>query len=400
MIRAVLLDLDDTLLQNDMAGFLPPYLRSLGEAMADLADPGRLAAEVMAGTRDMLANLDPRCTLEAAFAARFYPALGWDEAEVRPRLQDFYQRVFPKLQELTSPIAGAKHFVQSLLEDDRQLVIATNPLFPRRAVEHRLTWAGLPVDAYPYALVGSYEELHFAKPHPEFFAELLGRLGIRSHEAAMIGNELKNDILPALGLGLAVFHIGGTADQGIAGGSLQDALPWALQADLSGDPSAARSPRAILAQLRGYLSALLGMTEGLREQAWGLRPAPGEWSPGEILCHLRDVELEVNLPRVGRILNEHDPFISAVDPDRWAEPRGYSQQSGTQAREAFTSARMQTIATLEALEPETWQQPARHSLLGPTTLSEILSVAAEHDLLHLGQLRHALAAGAPDSQRS
>jgi FMN phosphatase YigB (HAD superfamily) len=390
VIRAVLLDLDDTLLRNDMAGFLPTYLQSLGRAMADLVDPGRLSAEVMAGTRDMLVNLDPRRTLQEVFAARFYPAMGWDEAEVRPRLDDYYQRIFPELQQQTAPIPGALELVEALRQEGRELAIATNPLFPRLAVEHRLAWAGLPVDRFDFALVSSYEEMHFSKPHPEYYTELLGRLGARAHEAAMIGNEFDNDIRPALELGLAVYHVHPTPRG--TGGELRGVLPWLRDPELTGDPGAAQRPRAILAQLRGHLSALLGMVAGLTEAAWSRRPEPEEWSAGEIACHLRDVEREVNLPRLERILTEQDPFISAVDPDRWAEPRGYRLQSGPQALGAFGEARLETVRLLEGLEPAAWDTPARHSLLGPTRLGEILSVAAEHDLLHLAQLRRTLAA--------
>jgi FMN phosphatase YigB (HAD superfamily) len=388
MIRAVLLDLDDTLLRNDMAGFLPTYLRSLGEAMADLIDPGQLAAEVMAGTRDMLANQDPRRTLADSFAARFYPALGWNEPDMRPRLQDYYLRVFPELQTLTTPMSGAVELVEALQQAGLELAIATNPLFPRLAVEHRLAWAGLPVDRYPFVLVSSYEELHFAKPHPEYYTEVLGRLGVRAHEAAMIGNEFDNDIQPALDLGMAAYHVS-DRPRG-SGGGLGGVLAWMQDPDQAGDPGAAHRPRAILAQMRGHLSALLGMTAGLSAEAWRRRPEPEEWSAGEILCHLRDVELEVNLPRLQRILTEQDPFLSAVDPDRWAEPRGYRQQAGAEALETFTGARMELLGMLGDLKPESWGKPARHSLLGPTRLSEIYSVAAEHDLLHLAQLRRTI----------
>ena len=388
MIRAVLLDLDDTLLRNDMAGFLPTYLRSLGEALADLVDPGRLAAEVMAGTRDMLVNQDPRRTLADCFAARFYPALGWNEPDMRPRLQDYYSRVFPQLQTLTAPMPGAVELVGALQQAGLELAIATNPLFPRLAVEHRLAWAELPADRYSFGLVSSYEELHFAKPHPEYYTELLGRLGVRAHEAAMIGNEFDNDIQPALDLGMAAYHV--SDNPRVSGGGLEGVLRWLQDPEQGGDPGAAHRPRAILAQMRGHLSALLGMTTGLSAEAWSRRPEPEEWSPGEILCHLRDVELEVNLPRLQRIVAEQDPFISAVDPDRWAEPRRYRQQAGAEALVRFTEARMELVGMLEALKPDSWGKPARHSLLGPTRLSEIFSVAAEHDLLHLAQLRRTI----------
>jgi FMN phosphatase YigB (HAD superfamily) len=390
MIRAALLDLDDTLLQNDMAGFLPVYLRSLGESLADLADPGRLAAEVMAGTRDMLVNRDPRRTLQDVFAARFYPAMGWNEPEVRPRLLDYYQNEFPHLQDSTRPIPAAVELVQALQQAGVEVAIATNPLFPRLAVEHRLAWAGLAVAQFHFALLSSFEELHFAKPHAEYYTEVLGRLGVRAHEAAMLGNEYDNDIRPALELGVATYHVS-DKPRG-TGGTLAGALDWLRDPDLTGDPSAAHRPGAILAMMRGHLGALLGMASSLSPGSWGQRPKPGEWSAGEILCHLRDVEREVNLPRLRRLLTEQDPFISAVDPDRWAEPRGYRRQSGPEALTAFTEARLETLGLLGTLAPEAWAKPARHSLLGPTRLSEIFSVAAEHDLLHLAQLRRTLAA--------
>ena len=49
------------------------------------------------------------------------------------------------------------------------------------------------------------------------------------------------------------------------------------------------SVRADLARLPRVLDALLGDLEAV---AWRERPAPTEWSPLEIVCHLRDEEAE------------------------------------------------------------------------------------------------------------
>jgi hypothetical protein len=148
MIRAVLLDLDDTLLRNDMAGFLPTYLRSLGEALADLVDPGRLAAEVMAGTRDMLINQDPRRTWLAALPP-LLPGLKQTRRHAS-RLRDYYSECSHRPADPPAAYAGRRRLVQALqrasLEQPRH-----QPLFPRLAVEHRLAWAGLPVDRHSLA---------------------------------------------------------------------------------------------------------------------------------------------------------------------------------------------------------------------------------------------------------
>src|SRR5688572_23995925 len=49
------------------------------------------------------------------------------------------------------------------------------------------------------------------------------------------------------------------------------------------------SARQELARLPALLDTLLG---GLDPADWGARPAPTEWSPVEIVCHLRDEEVE------------------------------------------------------------------------------------------------------------
>ncbi len=56
-------------------------------------------------------------------------------------------------------------------------------------------------------MITSYEHLHFAKPQPEYFAEILARLGRQPEEALMIGDSLENEILPAHRLGMSVFHV-------------------------------------------------------------------------------------------------------------------------------------------------------------------------------------------------
>ena len=46
---------------------------------------------------------------------------------------------------------------------------------------------------------------------------------------------------------------------------------------------------------------------------WDWRPAEKEWNLVEVMCHLRDVELEVHQPRFRAILVNDNPFIAGVD---------------------------------------------------------------------------------------
>ena len=84
MISTLLIDLDDTLLENDMmASFIPAYLQRLGNHLANVAPPDEIINQVMAGTQAMLEDRDPTRTMQQVFADTFYPALGLTEEDLR-----------------------------------------------------------------------------------------------------------------------------------------------------------------------------------------------------------------------------------------------------------------------------------------------------------------------------
>jgi hypothetical protein len=116
------------------------------------------------------------------------------------------------------------------------------------------------------------------------------------------------------------------------------------------------------------------------------RPLNNEWSLTEILCHLRDTELEINLPRLRMLLELEEPFIPARDSDTWAITRDYQTQDASRALHDFCSARTKTVELLRSLGDE-WKRKARHAIFGPTDLQELVKFMAEHDKLHIRQIR-------------
>jgi len=387
VIKALLLDLDATLIDNDIDTFLKGYLKCLSSYMAPWVPPDRLVPQLLKSTSVMLGNRHPARTLERTFADNFYPALGTPESEWLPRFEDFYRQEFPKLKGLTRKREAAARLVRSALDAGLRVAVATNPLFPRMAIDHRLEWAGVPSDAIPYSVVTSYETFHSAKPQLAYYTEILGHLGVHAAEAAMIGDNVLDDLLPARALGMAAFHVSPEPDAAFPGGSLEDAVGWYPAADRETDPAAARRPSSVLARLHGQLGTLLTLLTGLPPDVWVKQPAPGEWSLTEIVCHLRDIDREVLTPRMDLVLSADSPFLPAVDTDPWAEERGYASQSGPDALAALTEHRIQTLHRLESIPPEAWERHARHALLGPTTLAEVALIAADHELLHLADIR-------------
>jgi len=229
MVRVVLLDLDDTLLENDMERFLAPYFMALGQKTARFVAPEEFVRMVLASTRVMMNNHDPTITNKQAFDADFFPRLGRPESEVRPVIDSFYEEDFPTLKRYTRLRPQARPLVQTLFDRGCDVVIATNPLFPRRAIEHRLGWAG--VLDFPFRLVTSYENSHFCKPNPRYYQEILDTVNCRPQEALMVGDDFGNDIEPASRLGLHTYWIVNTdgasasPDLGLRG-VLADCLAW------------------------------------------------------------------------------------------------------------------------------------------------------------------------------
>jgi FMN phosphatase YigB (HAD superfamily) len=391
-VTLLLFDLDDTLLENHMESFLPAYLQGLAKRMSGVAKPEHLIQSLLEATQAMVLNQRPDLTLEEKFDAVFFPALGLHRHNVQRLIDSFYQEDFPALASLTASRPGARTLVQQGFERGYQVAIATNPLFPRTAILQRLAWAGLSVGEFAFILVPSYETFHFAKPNPAFYAELLAQIGWPEGPVIMAGDDLERDILPASRLGLPVFWVTNKPSSWSGAGSppthgdLDDLLPW-----LDGQPEAALSPdytqlEALKAILRSTPAALQTILKSLPHAILARRPVPSEWSTVEILCHLRDVEREVNLPRLHKLITTTNPFIAGQDTDQWANERKYIQQDCLEAQDAFMQARLELLCQVDSLTEEDWNRPFRHAIFGPSRLREMINIIAGHDRLHIRQV--------------
>ncbi len=393
MTLTILIDLDDTLLGNSMSTFIPAYLSALGEKLSQHSPPEKIARSLMVATGQMFSNTCPSQTLEEAFDPHFYPVLEVEKSQLQGELDTFYEEVFPTLKSLTQHLPEAVKFIEDAFERGYRISIATNPLFPRTAILQRLHWAGLSPEKYPFDLIPSFEDFHFAKPNPAYFAEFLSRLGWPEGPVLMIGNDPDHDVGGAQGMGVPVFWISEGPEELSKGalppnksGSIADVLPWIDTLPKEALKPGFSSISAMTATLRGCAAALRSMANAFPTHLWNECPEPEEWCLTAVFCHLRDVECEVNLPRLGAISTEQNPFIIGIDTDAWADEREYKDQNGPAALEDFINARIKTLELLDQLSEKDWQRPAQHAIFGPTDLKEIVGIIAGHDRLHTRQV--------------
>jgi FMN phosphatase YigB (HAD superfamily) len=395
-VTLLLFDLDDTLLGNEMNNFIPVYLQSLAKRMSVVAEPATLIQTLLSATRGMIEDISPDRTLEEKFDAAFYPPLGLVSQEVQPIIDAFYEHDFPQLRRLTQMRPEAAHVVRQVIQRGDQAAVATNPLFPLTAILQRLSWAGLSADQIPFEIIPSFETFHFAKPNPEFYAEFLAQLGWPKTPVLMVGNDIDSDIGAARQLGLPVYWINNNGTSTWSGqgdmpphGRLTDLLTWIDHAPPEPIQTSFSTPCALLAVLRSTPAALATLC---RHQGIDLekRPSQEEWSPGEVLCHLRDVDAEVNLVRLIKVINEKNPFLPGQETDPWADERQYCFQDGIQALAEFTKVRLEVLHLLENLPSEAWDRRARHAIFGPTHMRELVNIIVGHDIVHVQQVYKAI----------
>lgn len=206
MFKAILFDLDGTLLNIDMDVFLNHYFRAMMRAAQELGykDPRRLMEQVYRSTDVMIANLSPGISNENAFMTDFLQACSYPEPETRQFFDGFYQEVFPRLQPLCRPFPGIPEMMNTILARGYKVVIATNPVFPLSAIQQRMNWAG--IGHLPFDLITSYENMHFTKPHLDYYQEIADLIRVPPTECLMVGNDVDED-LPAGKIGMRTFLV-------------------------------------------------------------------------------------------------------------------------------------------------------------------------------------------------
>ncbi len=203
-IRGILFDLDGTLLQVEMKEFIPDYLKALSHCFSDLADSRIFSRAVLDATFALLRRERNGRTNREFFLESISRSLNIPAALVADRLDEFCGNGLDALAPHIRPLPLARRILQRCVDRDLQVVLATNPVFPRPVVDARLRWGNL-LD-FPFRIVSSIENSHCCKPSPAFFHDILEETGLLPEECVMVGNDTEHD-LAAKEAGLVTFLV-------------------------------------------------------------------------------------------------------------------------------------------------------------------------------------------------
>ena len=213
MIKAVLFDLDDTLLSLNLTAFLARYVNGASGLLARAS--GEVRVKIMTayaeawlavereGRRDRMTNAElidsimyKRCGIPLSDPV-IADMIACYERTVVPRMGSGIVRA--------QPMPGAREAVDCVRRMGLVCALATNPVVSRECDVARIRWAGL--EPGDFARISCAENSHRAKPWACYYEEFCGSLGLAPEECLMVGNDAKRDF-PHPACGIRTIYVG------------------------------------------------------------------------------------------------------------------------------------------------------------------------------------------------
>lgn len=228
MLKAVLFDMDDTLLSINLSTFIALLAKDETALIASIMRKNILPVTAQLGATlfDLNGNAredDDTATNRAFYNARLRERIGidLDEPVVR-EVFDYYEReiLATKNDSLIAahPREGAHDALECVLGRGLRIALFTNPAFSQACIETRMKWAHL--EDAPFEVVTTLENSTRCKPSPIYYLEHIKRMGLEPYEVLMVGNDPKRDIVSSA-IGIQTAYVGaGSPAQATWSGSM------------------------------------------------------------------------------------------------------------------------------------------------------------------------------------
>ena len=213
MIKAVLFDLDDTLVRLNLSAFIARYVAGASRLLASAA---RVSPLSLGGpyVRAFLAidaqDREDSLTNEQLFNKVFFErtSIPLDDPVIADLLTYYESEVVPGFSDgivSARPVPGARAAIEAVHDAGLICALATNPTFSLACDRARMGWAG--VSEGDFALVSTFSNSTRCKPSTRYYQELANQLGVRLDECLMVGNDAVRDIVRD-GCGLRTAYVG------------------------------------------------------------------------------------------------------------------------------------------------------------------------------------------------
>jgi FMN phosphatase YigB (HAD superfamily) len=245
MLKAVLFDLDNTLIHYSEREFFERYIVGVMGRFADIMPGNVFVDKLLRGTQSLLRNNG-----EMSNAERFLETFCADHGELRQevwtRFMRFYETEYDELRSLATVLPEVRDVFLRLAEKDVKLVIASNPIWPLAAQAARLSWAG--IGDLRFDLITHIENTTYCKPNLEYYREICGTISETPEACLMVGNDPVNDMVVAhIGMKTYLVTDADEADTELSRSTHTNALAEIPEPDFQGSLS------AVVALIEGLL---------------------------------------------------------------------------------------------------------------------------------------------------
>ncbi len=205
MKKLIMTDLDCTLLPMDQELYIKRYFAEIAKLFTEHGYDGKTLAKATMQASYMMLKNNGSMTNAQAFEIGFRAIMGEDAQKAIDIFDDVYGERYNSIKDTSSVNPFAKDIVALMREKGEYIVVATQPMFPKKAVQKRLSWTNLSDDMFDYVTV--YDESTYCKPNPLYYKEIMDKFSATPENTVMIGNDVNEDIMPCKELGVDTFLV-------------------------------------------------------------------------------------------------------------------------------------------------------------------------------------------------
>ncbi len=213
MIKAILFDMDGTLLDINLEAYIYAYNSKRASLLSDITNRSKYSF-VLPTTKAYMAiddqNRTDSLTNEELYTRVFYKEskvplgdpiisnlMKYFDLEMASQLNNRLINAHPRV--------GGFEAIKKARELGMKVALATNPSFTKEAIDVRMRWAGLSADMFDH--VSHMSNSTRLKPSSRYYTETAHAIGVEPEECIMIGNDAKRDIASP-GLGMNTIYVG------------------------------------------------------------------------------------------------------------------------------------------------------------------------------------------------
>lgn len=192
MLKAILFDIDNTLILFNEITFFRNYISKIYRSFTDLMPFELFKNKLLTSSQDLLENNGEVSNAES-FMNSFSRGFENYKEDIWNRFINFYETEFSKFETLTTPVKGVSDIIPKLQKQNFKLVIASNPIWPLSVQMIRLGWAG--IQDINYHLITHIQNMSFCKPQLEYYWEICNKINEKPEHCLMVGNDPFNDTI-------------------------------------------------------------------------------------------------------------------------------------------------------------------------------------------------------------